>query len=239
VRSVKKNLFLKVVVHVGCECLVDAMEMARHAQEIGCDGVACMGPSFFRPNAVEDLVAFLKKVADMAPETPFYYYHFPTMNNINFPLAKILEVAKKHIPNLRGAKFTDADMENLDLAFLIPDLEIFMGKSTLALPAIFQGASGAFVSDFLVKPFSDMISAWEKGNISSAQKLGKKIAGCNRQILLHGGMPAAKFVSHCLIVPNGGVRLPLRNISSENKEKILEVVKNHRELFSQNLLSKL
>jgi len=187
----------------------------------------------------------------MAPDIPFYFYHFPAMNNINLPVAKILEVASKHIPNLKGAKFTDSDMESFDsiLAFAgrtaqnsgksSPKLEILMGKSTLALPAIFQGASGVFVADFLVKPFSDMILAWEKGDISSAQKLGNKIVGFTRQVAAYGGMPAAKFVSHFFIVPNGGVRLPLRNVSSENKEKILAVVKNHRELFSQNLLSKL
>jgi N-acetylneuraminate lyase len=51
---------------------------------------------------VDALVSFNKEVAAACPKTPFFYYHFPGITNVNFSAFSFLERASKVIPNLQG-----------------------------------------------------------------------------------------------------------------------------------------
>ena len=53
VDEVKKFPGMKVIVHVGAECLADAVRMAQNAESIGADAIASMPPSFFKPATVQ------------------------------------------------------------------------------------------------------------------------------------------------------------------------------------------
>src|SRR4051794_19080393 len=43
---------LRLVVHVADNCLSDAQQLARHAQQIGADAIAAAPPSYFKPRNV-------------------------------------------------------------------------------------------------------------------------------------------------------------------------------------------
>jgi len=66
---------------------------------------------------VTALVDFMAEVANAAPKTPFYYYHFPGMNNVTIKTSAFLVAARNSgkIPTLKGAKFTDIDTEDLGI----------------------------------------------------------------------------------------------------------------------------
>ena len=44
----------RVIVHAGGPCLGDSKELAVHAGSVGADGIAMIGPYFFRPTTVEE-----------------------------------------------------------------------------------------------------------------------------------------------------------------------------------------
>lgn len=75
---------LQVIAHVGCHALEETVELAKHAGTLGVKGVAIMAPSFFKPKKIEELVSLIVDVASQIPETPFYYYHYPAMNSVQF-----------------------------------------------------------------------------------------------------------------------------------------------------------
>lgn len=103
---------LQVIVHVGHNSLTDACELAAHAQRIGADSIACMSPTFFKPLGIEGLVTWCQRVAQAAPDLPFYYYHIPSMTGVNVPVNQFLKLAGPRIPNLVGAKFTYEDLND-------------------------------------------------------------------------------------------------------------------------------
>lgn len=45
------------------------------------DCVLCLADLFFKPTCEEDLVNYLKKVAERCPTCPIFYYHFPSYTN--------------------------------------------------------------------------------------------------------------------------------------------------------------
>ncbi|XP_042321178.1 N-acetylneuraminate lyase isoform X3 [Sceloporus undulatus] len=99
-----------VIVHVGALSLPESKGLARHAADIGVDGIAVIAPSFFKSVNKDGLVAFLREVASQAPGIPFYYYHIPRLTDIKICVNELLDGMIEHIPSFKGVKFSDTDL---------------------------------------------------------------------------------------------------------------------------------
>ncbi|XP_044295105.1 N-acetylneuraminate lyase isoform X2 [Varanus komodoensis] len=99
-----------VIIHVGTLSLPESKELAKHAAEIGADGIAVITPSFFKQVNKDGLVAFFRDVASQAPSIPFYYYHIPTLTGIQIRAEELLDGMKEQIPSFQGLKFSDTDL---------------------------------------------------------------------------------------------------------------------------------
>jgi N-acetylneuraminate lyase len=106
---------MRVIVHVGTDSVTDAIEMAKHAEASGADAVAAMPPVYNRPATVDALVQTMGAVASAAPNTPFYYYHIPQKTFVDFKMSDFVPAADSKIPNLRGIKFTNEWLDDLQL----------------------------------------------------------------------------------------------------------------------------
>ncbi|XP_012870964.1 PREDICTED: N-acetylneuraminate lyase [Dipodomys ordii] len=90
-----RNKLDQVVIHVGALSLKESQELARHAAEIGADGIAVIAPFFLKPWSKDVLVNFLKEVAASAPELPFYYYHIPALTGVKMSCSTYNYLGKK------------------------------------------------------------------------------------------------------------------------------------------------
>jgi N-acetylneuraminate lyase len=70
---------MKIIVHVGHNCLPAAKELAGHAQQFNAHYISAMAPNFFKPANSDHLIDFLKEIAAEAPNIPFYFYYMPAM----------------------------------------------------------------------------------------------------------------------------------------------------------------
>ena len=97
-----------------------------------------MAPSFFRPSTVEQLVDFCAQIAEAAPGLPFYYYHFPAMTGVDFPMIDFLKGASRRIPNLKGIKFTHENLMDYNrcLHFEKDRFQILFGRDEMLLAAV-------------------------------------------------------------------------------------------------------
>ena len=69
----------------GCD-IHSVFELAQHAEQIGVDCVLTLPDLFFKPKIEEDLVKYIKTVAQHCPTRPFYYYHIPRMSGVDCKL---------------------------------------------------------------------------------------------------------------------------------------------------------
>src|SRR5436305_7284672 len=81
---------LRVIIHVGHTSVLESRQLAAQAQRLKAHAFAAMAPSFFRINQVDQLVDWCGRIAEAAPELPFYYYHFPLMAGADLPMADFL-----------------------------------------------------------------------------------------------------------------------------------------------------
>ena len=208
---------LKVVVHVGHPCQRDAADLARHAAGIGADAVAAMGPSFFRPARVQELVEWCEGVAAAAPEVPFYYYHIPGMTGVGLPMADFLEAAEGRIPNLAGVKFSNDDLMDFAACLRCGDgrYDLLFGRDETLLSALVLGAHGAIGStyNYMAPVYVEMIRAYQAGDLEAARAAQAKSVRLVRAFSRYPALAAQKAIMKWTGLDCGPVRPPLRNLS--------------------------
>ncbi len=215
---------LHVIVHVGHLCLADSGALAAHAQKIGAYGIGAIGPCFFRPGSVEELVASCAEVAAAAPELPAYYYHIPSMTGILFPMVDFLNVAAEEIPNLGGVKYTHEDLMDFGRCLRLDGgrFNMLFGRDEILLSALSLGARGAVGStyNYAAPLYHRIISAYDASDMESAQADQARAMEMVDILQRFRGLVAGKAIMSMIGVDCGGVRLPLRNLSKAEYEAI-------------------
>ncbi|KAK5870120.1 hypothetical protein PBY51_024780 [Eleginops maclovinus] len=164
-----------VTVHVGCMSLKDTQDLARHAAEIKADSIAVIAPSFFKPKNAQELRAYLKAVASVAPNLPFYYYHIPSFTGVNVLVRDLLDGIEDHISSFRGVKFSSTDLMDFGLcaSLMKPNWSLIYGVDEQLLSALVLGANGAAGStyNYVGCQFNKMLAAFEKGELIQARTI--------------------------------------------------------------------
>lgn len=210
--EIAKGTRLKVVVHVGSNCLEDARALSRQGQELGALAISALTPSYFKPRNVDALVDCCSFIASAAPQTPFYYYDIPTMTGVNLPMPEFLERAGKSIPNLKGLKFTNVDFMSFQLCGQMEGgrFEILWGVDEMLLPALSVGAHGAVGStyNFAAPIYHRIMDAFKKFDFETARNEQLRSIRLVNILVKRGYMASAKAMMGMLGVDVGSPRLP-------------------------------
>jgi N-acetylneuraminate lyase len=216
-KSIAKKM--KLVVHVAHNSLDESRRLAAHAEQIGADAIASIGPTFFRPNSVEQLVDFCAPVAAAAPGLPFYYYHMPAMTGVNLSMVDFLNQGSKRIPNLAGIKFTDENLMTFTqcLNYENGRFNLLFGRDEILLAALALGAKGAVGStyNYIAPVYHHVMAAFAAGDMEEARRWQFLAIQIIAVMARHGGLPAGKAMMGMIGLDCGPVRPPLKNLSSE------------------------
>ena len=212
---------LKVIVHAGHTCINSCKEIAVHAQKVGAYAVGVMGPCFFKPATVDDLVDFTAEVAAETPELPFYYYHMPSLTGVNFLMIDYLKAAANKIPNLAGIKFTHENLMDFERCreFDGGRFDMVFGRDEILICALALGVRAAIGStyNFAAPLYYDLIKAFDSGDLDTARKLQRKSIDMI-QLFIDAPcsfLSAAKSTMKMLGVDCGPMRPPEHNITVE------------------------
>lgn len=208
---------LRVIVHVGHNCLTDARRLTAHAAEIGAAAVGAFAPSFFKPRDHDELVDWCAAIAQAAPQLPFYYYHIPSLTGVSLPVAPFLQKAAGRIPSLVGIKFTYEDLADYQacVEFAAGRYDVLFGRDELLMEGWAHRALGAVGStyNYAAPLYLQLLAHLQAGRPAKARELQDKairmIAICNGVGVTH--LAASKAVMAMLGVDCGPVRPPLRN----------------------------
>ena len=218
------NAHLPVIVHVGHTCLADSKILAVHAQKIGAFAIATIGPCYFKPERIEDLVAYCVEIAATAPEFPFYYYHIPSMSGVALPMFDFLKVAVECVPNLAGVKFSHGDLMDFGQCVHLDDgrFNMLFGSDENLLAAVALGTDGAVGStyNFAASLYHRLLKAYEAGDMTTARMEQAQSRRFITALKKFGGVVSGKAVMKMIGIDCGPVRLPLRNLTSEQYESL-------------------
>jgi N-acetylneuraminate lyase len=214
--SVTSGSPLRIVVHVGANCLHDARTLAAQAGKLGAAAISALAPSYFKPRSTSILIDTCAAIASAAPDTPFYYYDIPALTGINLSPEEFLNEAPARIPNLAGIKYTNADLMTYQYC-LRSGFDVPYGLDEHFLGALAMGAKGAVGSgfNFAAPIYLRLLDAFARGDLESARTEQFRGVQIIRLLASHGYMAAAKTTMSFLGVPVGPPRLPNPPLSPE------------------------
>ncbi len=221
----------KLLVHVGDVCVENCVELASHAQKLKAAAIGMMGPCYYKPASVDELVEFSAKVAAAASNTPYYYYHIPSMTGVSFMMGDYIRKAAVKIPNFVGVKYTHYDiMDFMDCCdYQDGKFDILYGRDETLLAGLAAGAGGAIGSTYNYIPavYLEIIEAYGKGDMAKARKMQLKSIEIIK-LLIKGGnsMGVGKAMMKLCGIDLGGCALPNKQIADSHFKQLEKDLKD-------------
>jgi dihydrodipicolinate synthase/N-acetylneuraminate lyase len=151
-----------IIAHTGTTNTRDTAELTRHAEKVGCDGAAAVGPYYYH-HTKDGVMAFYQGMLDaVSPGYPIYLYHNPKSSGYEIPLEAIRRLKEQ---GLHGIK--DATFDILKFATYMRELggdgfDVVLGTEALWLPARALGAE-AYIPG-LANAFPEICGKmWQEG----------------------------------------------------------------------------
>lgn len=213
--EVTRHTEMKVVVHVGANCLPDVCTLASQAQALGADAISALSPSYFKPRDVASLIACCAQITTAAPELPFFFYDIPSFTGVQLSMPEFLRQGQEQLPTLAGIKFTNPDgmMFQQCLNYQGGKFSVLWGTDECLLAGLALGATGAVGSsyNFAAPLYQRIITAYAAGDLATARQQQLRSVDYISRLASLGYMGAAKAVMKMLGVDVGPARLPHSN----------------------------
>ncbi|ELV8715970.1 N-acetylneuraminate lyase [Vibrio vulnificus] len=215
---------LDIILHTGALSIVDTLELTRHAETLDILATSAIGPCFFKPSSVADLVNYCAQIAEAAPSKGFYYYH-SGMSGVNLDLEQFLIQGEQRIPNLSGAKFNNVDLYEYQRALRVANgkFDIPFGVDEFLPAGLAVGAIGAVGStyNYAAPLYLKIIEAFNQGKHSEVQALMDKVIALIRVLVEYGGVAAGKAAMQLHGIDAGEPRLPIRALTAQQKADVV------------------
>lgn len=213
---------------VGANTTRDTIELAKHAEAVGADGIGVVTPYYFKLDQ-EELVNYFVDVANsVSPDFPVYLYGIPQLavNDITVSLAQ--RIADK-CPNVIGIKYSFPDMPRL-LDFMTVNnntFSVLTGPDELFQVVMAAGGDGVISGNSNVIPehYVAVYNACQAGDYELAAKIQRKINRMQKIISAPNHMSRYKVgLRHRGIISCAAMRRPLREITPEEEQAYLAAI---------------
>ncbi|MDG2020765.1 MAG: dihydrodipicolinate synthase family protein [Phycisphaerales bacterium] len=220
---------LRVVAHVGSNALPDSLELARHADSLGVDGISAMNPTFGRAADVEALVGHHAQIADAGGGRPYLIYEISAFGGVAFPASEVVAASLGRVPGFAGLKFTSSDLIQLQLSLEMAaehDLRIFFGSDEQLLAGLVLGCTSAIGSTYgyAPEPAQTVFAAFLRGDLDAARIAQRRIARLVVPLLRHGVLRTGRALLETVGVPIGPPRSPETRLETEALASVLEEI---------------
>ena len=182
-----------VMVHVGALRTETAVELARHANQVGCDAISAV-PPFYYSLGFEAVKRHYAAITD-ASKVPLYIYHIPGATGVSLSLDQLLELCA--MEGIAGLKYSSHDLYTLSRLLAARDPErvtVLSGPDELFLPCYSLGADGAIGTtyNFMPRLYIDIIGAVQHHDLATARRLQFAANDIIAVLLRYGAIPATK-----------------------------------------------
>ena len=206
-----------IIVHIGSPVLPDAIDLARHAQAVGVDGVSSVLPPFYDDR--QSLFQYFATLAGATPDLPFLPYIFGAKTNATVLMQMLLD-----IPNVAGTKYTGPNMyEFRHIVEMKQDgWTVFSGMDEQCIFAAMWGASGNIGSTLNLMPgiYREIGALCQAGDFARAQDLQLQVNRVTASLIGSGFMGSLYAALGFLGFDCGQPRLPAPSLPSSQKQAL-------------------
>ncbi len=217
-----------VIAGTGSNATAEAIQLTRHAKEVGADAVLSVCPYYNKPSQ-RGLAAHFTAIAD-AVNIPQILYNIPGRSVVNMTPETIFELSRHR--NIIGVKEASGNLEQMTRIknLCAPDFCLISGDDTLTLPVLSLGGVGVIsvTSHLIPRETSRTVHSYLEGKIDESRDLFMKYFDLVKTIVTADVNPVGIKTALAL---RGQVseefRLPLVPASAEAKESIRLQLERH------------
>ncbi|HPT82747.1 MAG TPA: dihydrodipicolinate synthase family protein [Limnochordia bacterium] len=214
---------IPVFVHVGAATTGEAVELAKHAVEIGADGIAAVTPFYFGYSQ-EALIQYYEEILAVVPaDYPVYLYNIPGCTG-NDLLPKSVQYLAEKYPNIIGIKNSMPDLiRAMEYIECRENFSVVLGNDLLIAPGVLVGCDGAVSGNAQVAPelFVKLYEAAAAKDVETAVELQKKATLVAKLLRNGGDLSLFKYGLAHRGVPVGDVRAPLKKVDPQEAAEIM------------------
>ncbi|MBR3674493.1 MAG: 4-hydroxy-tetrahydrodipicolinate synthase [Clostridia bacterium] len=221
------NKRTKVIAGTGSNNTLDAIEMSKYAESVGADGLLIVTP-YYNKTTQKGLIAHYTEIAK-AVSIPIILYNVPSRTGVNILPETCLTLSK--IENIVAIKEASGNISQVaKIANLCGDnLSIYSGNDDQIIPVLSLGGKGVIsvLSNVMPKYTHDMVRKYLDGQVTEACQMQLNVLDLIESLFAEVNPIPVKYALNLMGYNYGIPRLPLIELSNENKEKMKNVMNKH------------
>ncbi len=214
----------KVVVGSGSNSTNIAVKLSKSAEKSGADGLLVVTP-YYNKATQEGLFMHYKTIAESV-DLPIILYSVPSRTGVNINPETCLKLSK--IGNVVAIKEASGNISQVaKIASLCgDDLDIYSGNDDQVIPILSLGGKGVIsvLSNIYPKYTADMVDYYLSGDVKKASKMQLDAIETIEALFSEVNPIPVKYALNKMGYDFGVPRLPLTELSLENKNKIDKVL---------------
>ncbi len=214
-----------IINHVGAASPKEAFMLARHAKEIGCDGVSSVVPNFYFKYTEDEVVDYYKRLACNAELPVIAYAQGLLTGDVVSLMKRLIE-----IDGVVGVKYTLTDFYSLHRIKELNggDINVINGPDEMLLCGLSMGADAGIGSTYnlMCGEYCKLFSQFNEGKLSEARQTQYKINKVVEILIKFGVIRSIKYVLSYLGIESGTAAYPAAPLTAdEGKALISELEK--------------
>ncbi len=215
---------VKVIAGTGSNSTAEALELTKHAKQVGADAALMVNPYYNKPTQ-EGLYRHFMTIADKVA-LPIVLYNIPGRTGITMSPSTVAKLAKhKNIVAIKEAT------GSLDIASEIAslcDITILSGDDSLTLPLMSVGGKGVIsvLSNIIPAKVKALTVAGLAGDYAAARKLHIELFPLFKGMFIETNPIPIKTAMALLGNDSGELRLPLCEPSADSLAAIKKLLKD-------------
>ena len=211
---------IPVIAGTGANSTREAIELTRHAKNLGADACLLVAPYYNKPTQ-EGLFQHYRAIAE-AVDIPQILYNVPGRTACDISNDVAIRLAA--IPNIVGIKDATGSIERgTDLILRAPEgFAVYSGDDATGMALMLLGAQGVISVTANVAPrlMHEMYMAATAGNAKQACKINAQLFALHQKLFVEANPIPVKWVLNRMGLIGPGLRLPLVALSTQHHETL-------------------
>lgn len=213
-----------VIAGTGGNSTQEAIELTRHAKEVGADATLQVTPYYNKPTQ-EGLYQHFKTIAKEAP-LPMVLYNVPGRTGVNMLPETVARLAElKEVVAIKEASGNLVQMA--EIVNLAGDkITLLSGDDTILMPVLSIGGKGVIsvVANVAPKETAEVIRLWEEGKVKEAQSLFMRLFPLCQAMFYETNPIPVKTALSLMGMVQEEFRLPLCKMGDANKKRLVKAM---------------
>ncbi len=225
------NKRVPVIVHVGAINTLQAVELAKHAEDIGADAVGAIPPYYYR-YPEDDLLQHFRAILN-AVDIPVFVYNNPELSNNPLSTTLLKQLASEGLAGVKDSSFDLITFYNYLSEINSPEFIHIIGTEAIAAAAVQAGAKGVISGLANVWPeiMEELWSAIQNHEEERIGKLQLKVLKARNILKFAPTLVVCYAVLKMRGINAGYPRLPYSPLNEDIERKV------YREFVEMGLLS--